>query len=139
MTRPLASDDPQPARPRILVVDDEDPIRFSMKEYFDALGYEVDCAREPQEAEALLGYLPYAVVIADLRLTGIHGTEGLGLIRFIREQSPSTRTILLTAYGSADVESEARRLGVDSVLNKPKPLPDLAQIVVGLLAKGEGR
>ncbi len=41
--------------------------------------------------------------------------------------------ILLTAYGTPEIETEARRLGVDAVLYKPKPLPELAQIVFALL------
>lgn len=127
--------DPDPAPPRILVMDDEEPIRFAMKEYFETFGYRVDCARELEEAEALLTHITYAVVIADLRLTGIYGAEGLGLVALVREQRPQTRIVLLTAYGSPEVEAEARRLGVDSFLRKPKPLPDLAQIVCNLLGR----
>jgi two-component system response regulator AtoC len=125
------------ARPekRMLVIDDEEPILFAAREYFEALGFGVDCATELEEAEALLSHVEYAIVIADLRLTGIYGTEGLALVRHVRERCPRTRILLLTAYGSAAVEEEARRLGVDGFLQKPKPLPDVAQIVFGLLGK----
>jgi DNA-binding response OmpR family regulator len=120
---------------RMLVIDDEDAIRFAAKEYFEAQGFEVDCAQELEEAEALLSNLKYAIVIADLRLTGIYGTEGLSLVGFVRERCPGTRIILLTAYGSPEIEQEARRLGVDCFLRKPKPLPDVAQIALGLLGR----
>jgi ActR/RegA family two-component response regulator len=120
---------------RMLVIDDEEPILFAAREYFEALGFLVDCATELEEAEALLSHVVYAIVIADLRLTGIYGTEGLALVRHVRERCPKTRILLLTAYGSAAVEEEARRLGVDGFLQKPKPLPDVAQIVFGLLGK----
>ena len=59
--------------PRMLVVDDEEPILFAMREYFSTCGYEVDCARELEEAEALISNVQYALVIADMRLTGIQG------------------------------------------------------------------
>jgi DNA-binding NtrC family response regulator len=117
---------------RILVIDDEEPILYVMKEYFTTQAFEVDCARELEEAEALLANLSYAVVIADLRLTGIHGVEGLELVAYVRERCPRTRIIILTAYGSPEVEQEAMQRGVDAFLRKPIPLPQLAQIVFGL-------
>jgi DNA-binding response OmpR family regulator len=118
---------------RMLVVDDEEPILFAMREYFSTYGYKVDCARELEEAEAMVLKYRYDLVVADLRLTDVYGAEGLSLIGHIRECSPRTHIILLTAYGSPEVEREARRLGVASVLHKPKPLPEVAQIVFGLL------
>lgn len=118
---------------RLLVVDDEDPILFAMREYFTTRGYIVDCAREMEEAEAMLLNRPYSAVIADLRLTGSHGAEGLEIVSHVRECCPRTRIVLLTAYGSPDVESEARRRGVDAFLHKPMPLAAVAQIVLGLL------
>ncbi|MGE0452003.1 MAG: response regulator [Vicinamibacteria bacterium] len=120
-------------RPRLLVIDDEEPILFAAKDYFETKGFAVDCAREVEEAEALLSHVSYAAMIADLRLTGAYGTEGLSLVRFAKERHPETRVVLLTAYGSREVEAEALRLGVDCFLLKPKPLPDLAQIVAGLV------
>ena len=118
---------------RLLLIDDEEPILFALREYFTAYGYDVDCAREMEEAEALLANVPYAGVIADLRLTGSHGAEGLEIIGYVRERCPWTRIIILTAYGSPEVEAEARRRGVDSFLHKPKPLPEVAQIVYALV------
>jgi DNA-binding NtrC family response regulator len=117
---------------RLLLIDDEDPILQVMKEYFTTHNYEVDCAREFEEAEALLANIRYSVVIADLRLTGIHGVEGLELVAYVRERYPRTRMIILTAYGSAEIEQEALRRGVDAFLRKPIPLPQLAQMVFAL-------
>jgi DNA-binding response OmpR family regulator len=121
---------------RILVVDDEESIAFALQRYFRARGLEVDCAGELEEAQALLVNDRYSLVIADLRLTGVHGAEGLEVLSFVREHAPWTRTILLTAYGSDELESEALRRGADAVLRKPKPLPDLAQVVFSLVGEG---
>ena len=118
--------------PRILLVDDEEPILFAISEYFEPLGYEVDCARELEEAEALLAHGRYALLIADLRLTGIHSNEGLELVRFARERAPWMRIIVLTGYGSADMEAEAMDRGVDVFLHTPRPLSELAVIVAEL-------
>lgn len=119
-------------KPRLLVVDDEEPILSAIREYFQPLGYDVDCARELEEAEALLTHIRYGLMIADLRLTGIHSNEGLELIRFTRERSPWTRIILLTGYGSLEMENEALGRGVDAFLQKPQPLAELAAIAANL-------
>jgi len=119
--------------PRLLVVDDEEAICFSMSEYFSLHGYKVDTAREMEEAEKLLGTSEYKVVIQDLRLSLTSRTDGLEMIRTIREHNPQARIVILTAYGSAEVEDEARRCGADAFLRKPKPLSQVAQVVQGLI------
>jgi len=119
--------------PRLLVVDDEESICFSMSEYFSLQGYKVDTACEMEEAEKLLGATNYKVVIQDLRLTMTNNQDGLAMIRLIRERDPQTRIVILTAYGSAEIEDEARRCGADAFLRKPKPLSQVAQVVQGLI------
>jgi ActR/RegA family two-component response regulator len=59
--------------------------------------------------------------------------DGLGMIKLIREHNPQTRIVILTAYGSAEIEDEARRCGADAFLRKPKPLSQVAQVVQGLI------
>lgn len=119
--------------PRLLVVDDEESICFSMSEYFSLHGYKVDTASELEEAEKLLGVTDYRVVIQDLRLTMTNYHDGLDMIKFIKQHNPQARIVVLTAYGSPEVEDEARRCGADAFLRKPKPLSQVAQVVQGLL------
>lgn len=119
--------------PRLLIVDDEESICFSMSEYFSLHGYKVDTAREMEEAEKLLGATEYKVVIQDLRLNMKHDADGFEMIRLVKEQNPQARIIVLTAYGSPEMEDEARRRGADAFLRKPKPLSQVAQVVQGLI------
>ena len=58
----------EPAPRKLLVVDDEESICFSMSEYFSQHGFKVDTAREMEEAEGLLKHTEYKVIIQDLRL-----------------------------------------------------------------------
>ncbi|MGH9875507.1 MAG: response regulator [Pyrinomonadaceae bacterium] len=118
---------------RLLVVDGEDSICFSLREYFTLQGYNVDTARELDEAEKLLEDNEYEVVVQDLRLGPAQRPDGFELIKFIRNQNPRTRIIVLTAYGSAEMEKEALNGGADAFLRKPKPLSDVAQVIQGLL------
>ena len=114
--------------PRLLIVDDEEAILFAMHEYFVALGYDVDCVRSQEEARALLDARHYAVVIADLRDAG-GAAEGLALVGDVRSRWPETHTIILTAYGSPEIEEQARSIGVEVFLNKPVQLDHVAGIV----------
>jgi DNA-binding NtrC family response regulator len=124
---------PELPMPRLLVVDDEESICFSMSEYFSLQGYKVDTACEAEEAEKLLDATTYKVVIQDLRLTMTNSHDGLEMIKLIREHNPQARIVVLTAYGSPEIEDEAIRCGADAFLRKPKPLSQVAQVVQGLI------
>jgi two-component system NtrC family response regulator len=119
--------------PRLLVVDDEESICFSMSEYFSLHGFRVDTASEWEEAEKLIEATEYKVVIQDLRLTTTRNPDGLDIIKLIRDHNSQTKIIVLTAYGSSEMEDEARRCGADAFLRKPKPLSQVAQVIQGLL------
>jgi DNA-binding NtrC family response regulator len=121
----------QPAH--LLVIDDKQPIRFALKQYFTTLGYEIDAAAEREEAEALLTTTQYSVVIADLHLTSVRGQEGMELVSFIHQRWPGTRIIMLTAYGSPEIEQEAYDCGADAFLSKPQPLATLRTIIDSML------
>ena len=123
----------EPVVSNLLVVDDEESICFSMSEYFSQHGFKVDTAREMEEAEGLIKVTDYKVVIQDLRLGLARHPDGLEIIRLVHKRNPETRIIVLTSYGSAEVEAEARRAGADAFLRKPKPLSQVAQVVQGLI------
>jgi two-component system OmpR family response regulator len=117
---------------RLLLIDDEEQVLHALTRFFSRAGYSVDCARELEEAEALLTWIEYDLVIADLSLTDQGGTEGLEIIRYVRSNRPGIRLILLTANASALVEREALRRGCDVLLEKPKPLAELMSIATSL-------
>jgi len=119
------------------VIDDEEAILFAMWDFLTQRGYDVDQARSRREAEDFLERgAPYALVIADLRLDVSDPRGGLRILRRVRQSSPQTRTILLTAFGSPDVEAELASFGADRLLSKPQPL-DLIAREVDLLLAGE--
>ena len=123
----------------LLVVDDEESICFSMSEYFSQHGFKVDTAREMEEAEGLIKATEYNVIIQDLRLGMALRSDGLDIIRLVHQKNPDTRIVVLTSYGSAEVEAEARQAGADAFLRKPKPLSQVAQVVQGLIESPRAR
>ena len=73
----LPSNIPVRRRPALLVVDDEESICFSLKEYFSHNGFIVDTAGEVEDAEKLISRSKYKVVIQDLRMGAKKDSEGL--------------------------------------------------------------
>ncbi len=120
-----------PMQPRVLVVDDEKNVLFAVRDYFDSVGLEVDCASDLAESKELLDRHHYAVAIVDIRLGGSDDQDGLTLLRVIRERQLDTRTVILTAYG-AEFIREVEHLAVDAFFRKPKPLRELARTVFEL-------
>ena len=119
--------------PSLLVVDDEEAILLALRDYFTLQGFEVSCARDRFEAGEHLEIASFDAVIADLRLSGSGGLEGLEVVECARARSPRTRTIIVTAYGSPEAEREARHRGVDALFHKPVRLPEIARVVRSLI------
>jgi DNA-binding response OmpR family regulator len=118
----------------MLVIDDENVIRFALQSYFAQRGFQVDVAAEREEAFGLIDANWYDVVVADLRLTGTGSNEGLDVIRHARAKDARIAIVLLSAYGSAETHDAARAAGADVMLQKPKPLPFVAGAVLELLS-----
>src|SRR5687768_891508 len=118
---------------RILIVDDEDLIVMAMRKYFEGLGFLVDGAYELEEAQALLANYKYDLVIADLRLTGIGGVEGLQIVADVHQRCANTRVVLLSAYGTPEIERESYNRGADAFLHKPKAMMEIASVAMNLL------
>jgi DNA-binding response OmpR family regulator len=118
---------------KLLLIDDEENVLIGMGRYFRLSSFHVDCARDREEAEALLSRVVYDAAIVDLCLTPGRDTEGLEVIDLVRTRCPASRVVVLTAFGSAESQAEARRLGADLCLQKPRPLREIHQVLRKLL------
>lgn len=122
-------------RKRILIVDDEAKVAFFLQESFESLGrgYQVIRADSGESALAEIELAPFDVVITDFKMPGMSGLE---LMQRVREGHPDTRVILITAYGSDDVEAETRRLQAYRYFTKPFHVEDLITAVQEALREG---
>lgn len=117
---------------RILIVDDEPTLVFFLRRGLSESGLncEVESVSSSDEALSRLAFDKYRVLITDLRMPGING---LTLAAAARALHPAIGIILMTAYGSREVESEAEELMVDAYLTKPFSMDRLRDLVEKLL------
>jgi len=103
----------------LLLIDDEPTILMAFKKLLQNCEVSVDTAESIEYAKDLLSERPYDAVIADLRLSGFSGQEGLEIIHYVKERHPETEIILITAYGNHEVMKMARNLGAAFYFEKP--------------------
>lgn len=104
---------------RILVVDDEPTILLSLSYCLKTDGVEVITSSRIESAEEALSRYFFDLVIADIRMSGMYGIEGLELLSYIKKISPSTEVIIMTAYGSDEIREEAVKRGAFYYYDKP--------------------
>jgi DNA-binding NtrC family response regulator len=104
---------------RLLVVDDEIAILIAFRKIFEGFQIEVDTAETLDQAISMINEREYDAVIADLRLTGILGQEGLEILRRTKEKNPEICLIMITGYGNPDIKKRAYANGADLYCEKP--------------------
>ncbi len=105
-----------PPTPLILVVDDEELIRWSLEQILLSEGHRVVVAADGAEALARMEEGVPDLCLLDLKLPDI---DGLQLLPQLRARAPGLQVVVMTAYGSAEIEREARALGALDFLRKP--------------------
>jgi len=118
---------------RVLVVEDDPSVAFLIKDGLVDLGakFYVETAPSGEAALEKIAQEHWDLIVTDQRMPGM---TGLQLIEALKERAPSTLTILITAYGSEEVEQAARRLNVYHYMAKPFPLADLKRVIEDALA-----
>ncbi len=110
----------------ILIIEDEETLRESIKRIFTKEGYIADGAESAEKGLSLLETNAYDVILSDIILPGMDGIEML--IR-VREQVPDQIVIIMTAYASLDTSVKALRAGAYDYIMKPIIHEEIKQIV----------
>ncbi|RMF47405.1 MAG: response regulator [Deltaproteobacteria bacterium] len=101
---------------QILVIDDEESIRFTFKYLLGDHGYQVETASSSEEARELFTSRSFDLIFLDL-LLGLH--SGLTLLKEIREHLPHTPVVMVTGAPDEQTISEAIRSGAFAYIPKP--------------------
>ena len=126
-----------PSQLSVLVVDDEALIRWSLSEVLSSGGHsvtEASSARTALDAIHAAGE-PFDVVLLDYRLPDC---ANLDLLSTIRQRSPASAIVMMTAYGAGELGPEAQALGAYRVLHKPLDMHDVDSLVRDAYAASHG-
>ncbi len=119
---------------KILIVDDEEAIRFSLEELLARDGHQVVAVESGESALARMASQRFDLALLDLRMKGI---GGLDVLAAIRQQALDTAVIVLTAHGSMETAIEALRQGAHDYLLKPCDAASLRESVRTALLERE--
>jgi DNA-binding NtrC family response regulator len=100
----------------ILLIDDDEWIRDAMRIFFETEGCRITALETAEEALEMIHRQDYDIVICDYKLPGI---DGLAFLKEVRQAQPDALTVLITAYKTTDLVSEAKNIGVHALIAKP--------------------
>jgi DNA-binding NtrC family response regulator len=111
---------------RVLVVDDDAGVRYTLREVLESSGLAVDEACDGAEALARYDAAPVGLVITDLRMPRLDGME---LLRALLGRTPAPRVVVVTAHGSERQAVEAMKAGAWDYFRKPFENDELLAVV----------
>ncbi len=113
----------------ILLIEDEPVIRGAVAQLLERQGYRVSAAGSLEEADAATGFRDCDLIIADLRLPGLPGTEAIA-------RAPGVPVLIITSYASVRSAVEAMKLGAVDYISKPFDHDQLLRQVARVLKRG---
>ncbi|MBC7569616.1 MAG: sigma-54-dependent Fis family transcriptional regulator [Spirosoma sp.] len=109
---------------KLIIVDDEKPIRAALRDILEYEGYEVDEAKDGEEGLNMILNTEYDVALCDIRMPKLSGLE---VLQKAGEASRPTQFVMISAYGNVENAVEATKQGAFDFVTKP---PDLNRLLV---------
>lgn len=121
----------------VLVVDDEEDLTWSIAKHLskDKDHYKLTAVNSAADALDVLKKKDVELVISDIRMPEI---SGLDLLLKIRENYPATKVIIMTAYGSSEIQEEANKRGCFKYIEKPFEINKLRQMILDTVEEKKG-
>jgi len=117
---------------RILVVDDEKSMREILEIFLKNEGYDVSVAINGESAVEALKSDIFDLIISDMKMPKMGGLE---LLKNVKESSPDTNFVVMTAFGTTESAVEAMKLGAYDYIQKPFQMDDIRLVVKNALEK----
>ncbi len=119
------------AQKTILIVDDEENLLVLLERILTRQGYQVVTAQNSYAARTLLEGHVFQLAILDIKMFPF---DGVFLLGEIKNRSPSTAVIMITAYPTIDTRNECMSKGASTYLTKPLDIQELKATINGLLS-----
>jgi len=119
---------------KILIVDDEETIAWGISKTLSQsdLGVETAYTCKAKEALELIQKTKYDLIITDIRMPEM---SGIDLLKEVKEKYPDTGVVIMTAYGSAEVQQEASKRGSIFYIEKPFDIKVLKKVISDFFTK----
>jgi len=117
---------------KILLVDDDEWIRDSLRLFFEAEGCNLLAFETAEEGMEAVKQQAYDIVISDYKLPGM---DGLEFLRRVKEKQPNAFEILITAYANCEIVKEAKMMGVKDIIPKPFTSEDVETSLSRIVGK----
>jgi len=117
---------------KILVVEDEKSMREVLKMLLEGEHYDVTCASDGQEGFTCINKDIFDLVITDMKMPKV---DGFKVLKKVKEISPETLVIMITAFGTTETAIEAMKLGAYDYINKPFKIDEIRIIVKKAIEK----
>ena len=118
----------------VLIVEDEDIMRESLRDWLKDEGYEVETAKEGEEALRRIGEKDFGVAVLDLRLPG---KDGLEVLKEATARNPKLKGIIITAYPSVETAVQAMKIGAVDYVVKPFAPDALEKSIAAVLGPAQ--
>jgi CheY-like chemotaxis protein len=124
-------------RAGILLVDDNDQVRTTLKAVLEANQFQVTAATNVQEALQLIGTQKFDVLLCDLHMPG--AGDGFTVVSAMRHTNPKAVTLVFTGYPALKEAMNAILLQADEILVKPMDVPELVELIREKLQKRDAQ
>lgn len=112
--------------PNILVIDDEAPIRETLKEILEYENFEVTLAENGEKAWQIIQKNDFDVILCDVKMPGIDGVELLERVQALKPEIPM---VMISGHGNVEMAIESTKKGAYDFITKP---PDLNRLLITL-------
>jgi DNA-binding NtrC family response regulator len=119
------------AKKRIIILDDEPIVCERLRPALEKVGFYVETYTSSQEVIDRCSKEKFDVLVTDLKM---QKPDGLDVMNFVKNQSPSTKVIIITGFATVETATEALKGGAVEFIPKPFKISQLRDLVVRLTA-----
>lgn len=120
---------------RILVIDDEKIVCDRLTAELERAGFAVEAYTESAQALQRMSSQHFDLVITDIKM---RGPDGIEVMKFVNENHPSTKVIVITGFATVDTAREVLKGGAVDFIPKPFKMSQLRELVLRLAGQGVG-
>jgi len=117
---------------RVMIIDDEQIVCDRLSFELERSGLEVEAHTESKRALERLSSAKFDLVITDIKM---RGPDGIEVMRFVRENHPSTRVVVITGFATVETAKEVLKGGAVDFIPKPFKMSQLRELVLRLAAE----